>query len=90
MSNRTELKVVDVTRLPRMDARIVTVEILSGGPSVNMQVISPDAPGRWQIVGFVHTPAEYIRLHPNSMVLSIINLEAESEIREGINLVEVT
>lgn len=90
MSNRTKLKVVDVTRLPRMDARIVSVEILSGGPSLNMQVTSPDAPGRWQIVGFGHMPAEYKRAHPNSMVLSIINLEAESEVREGINLVEAT
>ena len=88
MSNKTELKVVDVACLSRTDRRIVLVEILKGGPSVNMQLISPDTPGRWQIVGFGTMSAEYACSHPNSMNLGIINLEEGKEIRPGIILVE--
>jgi hypothetical protein len=88
MSNGTELKVMDVARLSRPDIQIVSVEILKGEPSLNMQLTSPDVPGRWQIVGFGTMPAPYLVSHPNSMNLSIINLEDQKEIRVGIDLVE--
>lgn len=90
MSNHTELKVIDIAHLSRTDRRIVLVEILKGGPSVNMELISLDAPGRWQIVGFGTMPVDYVRSHPNAMNLGIINLEEGKEIHPGINLVEAT
>jgi hypothetical protein len=88
MTSLTELRVVDVARLSRTDTRIVSVEIVKGEPSLNMQFTSPDAPGRWQIVGFGTMPAQYLLSHPNAMNLSIVNLEEGNEIPEGIILVE--
>jgi hypothetical protein len=90
VSDHIKLKVVDVARLSRTDRRLVLVEILNGGPSVSMQLVSPDAPGRWQIVGFGTMPVDYVRSHPNAMNLSIINLEEGKEIQAGINLVETS
>jgi len=82
-------EMLDVVPLQGTDKRIATVEVVKGS-LLNTEFISPDTPGRWKVVGFGTLNPDYAASCPNSMILSILNLEEGKEVRAGIGLVEAT
>ena len=86
MSSQTVLRVADVIPSPKMRLVIVLVMVLHGDPTMGMELISPQASGRWKIGGFASGKCDSSTNDLPSLMLSLVVVKDGSRLMAGMTL----